>query len=64
MARQADAHQFDIIVQEVHFGFERYRRPAAVVEYVPQQAAQVVYRLLGPVGIELDERIDVVERVE
>ena len=64
MARQADAHQLDVIAQEVHFGLERYRRPAAVVEYVPQQAAQVVHRLLGPVGIELDERIDVVERVE
>ena len=45
MARQADAHQLDVIAQEVHFGLERYRRPAAGVEYVPQQAAQVVHRL-------------------
>lgn len=44
--------RLDVIAQEVHFGLERYRRPAAVVEYVPQQAAQVVHRLLGPVGIE------------
>ena len=36
----------------------------AVVEHVAQQTAQIVDGLLGAVGVELDERVDVVERVE
>ena len=64
MARQADAHQLDVIAQEVHFGLERYRRPAAVVEYVPQQAAQVVHGLLRPLRAESDQTVDVIQRVE
>lgn len=64
VARQANAHQLDVVAQEVNLGRERDGGAAAVVEHVAQHAAQVVDGLLGTGRVELDERVDVVERVE
>ena len=64
VARLADAHQLDVVAQEPDLGRQRDGRPAAVVEYVAQHAAQIVDGLLGAFGVEQDERVDVVQRVE
>ena len=64
MFRQADAHQFHIVPDEIEFLLQRNHRLAAVVEHVAEQAAQVVHRLLRLLRAESDQAVDIVQRVE
>ena len=64
VGREPDAHQGDVVADEVHLLVQRYEVLLVVVEDVAQQSAQFLHGLLGLVGVEGDEGVDVVERVE
>lgn len=61
---EADAHQCDVILDEIHFFAQCYEVLLIIVEYVTQKAAQFLYGNLRLVRIKGYEGIDVVQRIE
>ncbi len=61
---EPQAHQFDVAAGEVDFPVERDEVLRVVVEHVAEQFAEVLDGVLRPVGVDGDEGVDVVERVE
>lgn len=64
LVRQAEAHQVDVVAHEGQFFVERDEGLAVFVEHMAEQVAQVVDGILGAIGVDGDEGVDVVEGVE
>lgn len=61
---EPDAHEFDVIADEVHFFAEGDVGLLVVIQHVAEELAEFLHCLLRLVGVEGDEGVDVVERVE
>ena len=64
MEREADAHQFDVVADEIQLLFQGDTRLATVVEDVAEEAAEVVDGALRLFGTESDEAVDIIQGVE
>ena len=59
----ADAHQSDIILQELDVAVERNPLAARIVKYITHHLRKLDHGALGILGIDVDQRVDVVERI-
>ena len=59
----ADAHQFDVVFQELDVAVERDDLPPGVVQHVTHHLRKLDHGVLRGVGVDVDQRVDVVERV-
>ena len=64
MEGEADAHQFDVVADEIQLLFQGDTRLATVVEDVAEEAAEVVDGALRLFGAESDEAVDIIQGVE
>ena len=64
IGRQSDFHQCHIVFQKFQFTVQRDEILIVVVKQMTQQPAEVLYCLLCLVGIEGDEGVDVIQRIE
>jgi len=61
---ETDAHQFDVVADEVHLLVQGDEVLLIVIQHMAQQSAQFLHGSLCLVGIEGDEGVDVVQRIE
>ena len=61
---QADAHERDVVADEIQFLLQGHERLLIVVKHMTQEPAQFQHRILCLFGIEGYQGIDVVQRVE
>ena len=64
IGREADAHQRDVVLYEIHFLAQSHEILLIVVKDMAQQAAQFLYGRLSLIRIKGDERVDIVQRIE
>ena len=64
IGREADAHQCDVVLYEIHFLAQSHEILLIVVKDMAQQAAQFLYGRLSLIRIKGDERVDIVQRIE
>ena len=61
---ETDAHQFDVVADEVHLLVQGDEVLLIVIQHMAQQSAQFLHGSLCLVGIEGDEGVDVIQRIE
>lgn len=63
VVRIADAHQFDVVLEELDVAAERDDLASRVVEHVAHHLRELDDGILGALGVDVNQRVDVVERV-
>ena len=64
ISRQPQTHQLDITLHEIQFMIERYEFLIVFIQHMPQQPAQIMDGKLGPVRIDSDQGINIIEGIE
>ena len=58
-----NAHQFDVVFQELDVAVKRNDLAPRLVEHVTHHLRKLDHGVLGRLGVDVDQRVDVVERV-
>ena len=64
LLRHTDAHQLDVVANEVYLFAKRNEHLLIVVKHISKQLAQLLNRLLGLFPVKGDKGINIVERIE